>query len=46
MLGLGAAAGGLVAGVFGAYPAFMIDAVTFIGSALLLAQADCRTRDA
>lgn len=38
MLAFGAAIGGLVAGQWGAYPAFAIDAVTFLASALLLAQ--------
>ena len=36
MLALGAAAGGLVAGWWGVYPAFVIDAATFVLSALLL----------
>ena len=30
MLALGAAAGGLVAGIFGVYPAFVIDGITFL----------------
>lgn len=38
MLGLGAALGGLMAGWWGAYPAFIIDAVTFLLSAVLLTQ--------
>lgn len=38
MLALGAAAGGLVAGQWGVYPAFIIDAGTFVLSALLLAR--------
>lgn len=38
MLAFGAAVGGLVAGQWGAYPFFAIDAVTFLASALLLAQ--------
>jgi MFS family permease len=38
MLGLGAALGGLVAGQFGAYPAFAIDSVTFLVSAVLIAK--------
>jgi MFS family permease len=37
MLGLGAALGGLAAGEFGAYPAFVIDSLTFLASASLLA---------
>jgi predicted MFS family arabinose efflux permease len=36
MLGVGAALGGLAAGQFGAYPAFVLDAATFVVSALLL----------
>ena len=38
MLALGAALGGLVAGVWGIYPAFVLDALTFVLSAALLAQ--------
>ena len=38
MLALGAAIGGLVSGTWGVYPAFAIDALTFVLSALLLAQ--------
>ena len=38
MLALGAALGGLVAGVWGIYPAFVLDALTFLLSAALLAQ--------
>lgn len=38
MLGFGAAIGGLVAGHWGAYPSFTIDALTYVGSALLLAR--------
>jgi MFS family permease len=38
MLGLGAALGGLAAGQFGAYPAFVIDALTFVASAVLIVQ--------
>lgn len=37
MLGVGAALGGLAAGQFGAYPAFVLDALTFVASAVLLA---------
>ena len=36
MLAFGAALGGLVSGVVGVYPAFVIDAVTFLVSALIL----------
>ena len=36
MLALGTALGGLVSGHFGIYPAFFIDALTFLGSAALL----------
>lgn len=43
MLAVGAALGGLVAGGWGAYPAFIIDALTFLGSAFLIAQI--RTRE-
>ncbi len=38
MLAFGAALGGLVAGQWGAYPSFVIDVLTFLFSALLLAQ--------
>ncbi|MDX1613739.1 MAG: MFS transporter [Candidatus Promineifilaceae bacterium] len=38
MLAFGAAIGGLVSGLFGVYPAFVIDALTFLASALILAQ--------
>ncbi len=38
MLALGAALGGLVAGVWGIYPAFALDTLTFLLSAALLAQ--------
>ncbi len=41
MLGVGAALGGLAAGQFGAYPSFVLDALTFVGSALLIAQVRC-----
>lgn len=36
MLAMGAALGGLVSGAFGIYPAFVIDAATFLVSAILL----------
>jgi MFS family permease len=42
MLAFGAALGGLVAGQWGIYPAFIIDAITFLGSALLIAQVAYR----
>ncbi len=38
MLSLGAALGGLVAGLWGIYPSFMIDSTTFIISALFISQ--------
>ncbi|MDE0633144.1 MAG: MFS transporter [Caldilineaceae bacterium] len=38
MLALGAALGGLFSGIFGMYPAFVIDTFTFLLSAALLAQ--------
>jgi MFS family permease len=38
MLAFGAALGGLVAGQFGVYPAFVVDALTFLVSALLLSR--------
>lgn len=38
MLAFGAALGGLVAGEWGIYPAFVIDTLTFLLSALLIAQ--------
>ena len=38
MLAFGAALGGLAAGQWGVYPSFVIDAFTFLASALLLAQ--------
>lgn len=38
MLALGAALGGLVSGTWGIYPAFTIDALTFVISALFIAQ--------
>ena len=37
MLALGAALGGLVAGVWGNYPAFVVDAITFLVSAAFVA---------
>ncbi len=40
MLALGAALGGLVSGTWGIYPAFAIDALSFVASALVL----CRIR--
>ena len=38
MLGLGAALGGIVAGTWGIYPAFAIDSLTFVVSALFIVQ--------
>ncbi len=38
MLSLGAALGGLVAGLWGIYPAFVIDALTFLLSAVIIAR--------
>ena len=38
MLALGAALGGLFSGIFGMYPAFVLDMFTFLLSAVLLAQ--------
>jgi MFS family permease len=38
MLALGAAIGGLVSGIWGIYPAFIIDGLTFLLSAVLIAQ--------
>jgi len=38
MLSLGAALGGLVAGKWGIYPAFVIDALTFVVSAVIITQ--------
>jgi MFS family permease len=38
MLAFGAALGGLAAGQWGVYPSFVIDGVTFLASALLIAQ--------
>ncbi len=42
MLAVGAALGGLVAGGWGIYPAFVIDSVTFLLSALLIARVAYR----
>lgn len=38
MLAFGAALGGLVAGQWGAYPSFVVDSLTFVGSAALIAR--------
>jgi len=38
MLALGAALGGLVSGIWGIYPAFVIDGITFLVSAALIAR--------
>jgi predicted MFS family arabinose efflux permease len=43
MLALGAAGGGLVAGVFGVYPAFVIDGLTFFLSAAFIASIRLET---
>jgi len=40
MLSFGAAIGGIFSGLFGPYPAFALDAVTFIVSAVILARLD------
>lgn len=40
MLAFGAALGGIFAGIWGVYPAFVLDALTFIVSALILSQLD------
>lgn len=42
MLALGAALGGIVSGTWGMYPAFTIDALTFLLSALFIAQLKYR----
>ena len=42
MLALGAALGGLVSGTWGIYPAFVIDALTFVISALFIVQLTYR----
>jgi len=44
MLAVGAALGGLVAGGWGLYPAFVIDSLTFVVSAWLIAQVGAETR--
>ncbi|HLC16976.1 MAG TPA: MFS transporter [Thermodesulfovibrionia bacterium] len=41
MFALGTAIGGIVAGQFGVYAAFIVDAVTYIISALLISQVEC-----
>jgi MFS family permease len=43
MLATGAAAGGLVSGSFGVYPAFVIDSLTFILSAYFIARVRSRS---
>jgi MFS family permease len=40
MLALGAALGGIVAGIWGIYPAFVIDALTFVLSAFFIFRVD------
>jgi MFS family permease len=42
MLALGAALGGLVAGQWGAYPSFVVDALTFLASATLISRVAYR----
>jgi MFS family permease len=46
MLALGAALGGAVAGGWGIYPAFIIDAFSFLLSAVLIAQVKCTAHPA
>jgi len=43
MLAFGAALGGLVSGIAGVYPAFVIDAITFLLSAFILARMPYQT---
>ncbi len=43
MLATGAAAGGLVSGSFGVYPAFVIDSLTFLVSAFFIARVRARS---
>ena len=43
MLALGAAAGGVVAGTLGVYPAFVIDGITFFASAVFIAAITLNT---
>ena len=45
MLAIGAALGGLVAGLWGNEPAFILDAITFLVSAVLIAQVDYQLSD-
>lgn len=40
MLSFGAALGGIFSGIWGPYPAFVLDAITFIVSGIILAQMD------
>ena len=42
MLALGAALGGVVSGMWGIYPTFLVDALSFVISALLIAQLNYR----
>lgn len=46
MLAFGAAVGGLVAGGWGVYPAFIIDSLTFLLSAMFIAQVRYERREA
>ncbi len=43
MLATGAAAGGLVSGSFGVYPAFVVDSLTFLVSAFFIARVRSRS---
>jgi MFS family permease len=43
MLATGAAAGGLVSGSFGVYPAFVVDSITFLLSAFFIARVRSRS---
>lgn len=45
MLAFGAASGGVVAGIWGIYPAFAIDAVTFLISAIIISRLRPRPRE-
>ncbi len=43
MLALGAAIGGIVSGTWGIYPAFVIDGLSFLASAVFIAQVRCES---
>lgn len=45
MLALGAALGGVAAGIWGIYPAFVIDALTFVLSAFFIARVSSKSVD-